>query len=119
MRRANARSAAAQTHQPPMEDDEHRAPDSAPAPGEDGLNGPAAPAPTDAQTEAALSTPRHPLDRDGDGRPGGSLPGGRVLVTVRLDHAVHDGCGGYFPAGADIAVTDAQAETLRDSGLVR
>lgn len=77
---------------------------------------------------------KDPLDHDGDGKKGGSLPKrGRPKkvveaiapkvesvgkLTVKVAGAIHDGEGGFFPVGHKFdAVDDAAAEALKAKGL--
>jgi hypothetical protein len=69
---------------------------------------------------------RDPLDHDGDGRKGGSLPRrGRPpkavaqgALTVKKAEAVFDGQGGFLPVGAKFdAVDDNAAAALIAKGF--
>jgi hypothetical protein len=69
----------------------------------------------------------HPLDHDGDGKAGGSLPKAKrgrpakVEATGKLKvlkaDTIHDGEGGFLPVGAAFdAVDDDAAESLKAKG---
>ena len=81
----------------------------------------------------------HPLDHDGDGRKGGSLPRrGRPkkvkdnalqdetktetetkgALTVKVAGVIHDGEGGFFPVGHKFdAADETAAEALKAKGF--
>lgn len=73
----------------------------------------------------------HPLDHDGDGKPGGSLPKAKRgrppkqvaeasegSLTVKKADAIFDGAGGFLPVGAKFdAACEVSAQMLVERGL--
>ncbi len=83
-------------------------------------------------------TDKHPLDHDGDGKLGGSLPKAKRgrpakvkvevaneaktakigTLKVKVPNAIFDGDGGFLPVGAAFdAIDAAAAEALKAKGL--
>lgn len=62
-----------------------------------------------------------PLDHDGDGKKGGSLPRkarAKGALTVKVADAIHDGEGGFLPVGAKFdPVDDDAVKSLKAKGL--